>query len=54
MFGVALSINMTLLTELRIYYPITLKGVTIHVILSEAKNLREDDVFLRDSSLRSE
>jgi len=24
------------------------------VILSEAKNLREDEVFLRDSSLRSE
>jgi len=29
--------------------------VTIaHVILSEAKNLHEDVVFLRDSSLRSE
>jgi hypothetical protein len=26
----------------------------VHVILSEAKNLHEDDVFLRDSSLRSE
>jgi len=26
----------------------------IHVILSEAKNLHDGDVFLRDSSLRSE
>jgi hypothetical protein len=26
----------------------------VHVILSEAKNLHEGDVFLRDSSLRSE
>ena len=35
-------------------YEFPLKDVPIHVILSEAKNLREDDVFLRDSSLRSE
>jgi hypothetical protein len=26
----------------------------VHVILSEAKNLHEDTIFLRDSSLRSE
>jgi len=29
-------------------------NAVVYVILSEAKNLHEDAVFLRDSSLRSE
>ncbi len=33
---------------------LTIMVTIAHVILSEAKNLHEDAVFLRDSSLRSE